>query len=109
MFNINGYDWQVYLVSANHPMLTLSNGSWTFGVCDHNTLSIYIYEDLNEDQFYRVLAHEITHAAMFSYGIFLTYEQEELVADLVGTYGDEIIDNTNYVFNKLIQKRKWGS
>jgi hypothetical protein len=34
-----------------------------------------------------VLSHELTHAAMFSYNIDLSYEQEELFADLIATYG----------------------
>lgn len=49
----------------------------------------------------RVLCHEITHAAMFSYKIELTIEQEELLADLIATYGQEIIDITNSIFNRL--------
>ena len=38
---------------------------------------------------------------MFSYNVDLTIEQEELVADLISTYGDEIIYVTNKIFNKL--------
>ena len=38
---------------------------------------------------------------MFSYNVDLTLEQEELVADLVATYGEEIIDITNTVFKKI--------
>jgi hypothetical protein len=32
---------------------------------------------------------------MFSYNVNLSYEQEELVADLMATYGQEIIKITN--------------
>ena len=39
----------------------------------------------------KVLCHEITHAAMFSYNVNLSLEQEELVADLISTYGEEIV------------------
>ena len=49
----------------------------------------------------KVLCHEITHAAMFSYNVDLSIEQEELIADLISTYGDEIIYITNKIFNKL--------
>lgn len=35
----------------------------------------------------KILCHEITHAAMFSYNVDLSIEQEELVADLIATYG----------------------
>ena len=38
---------------------------------------------------------------MFSYNVELTLEQEELVADLIATYGEEIIDATNSVFKKI--------
>ena len=38
---------------------------------------------------------------MFSYNIDLTIEQEELVADLISTYGEEIINVTNRIFTKL--------
>jgi hypothetical protein len=49
----------------------------------------------------KVLCHEITHAAMFSYNIDLSIEQEELVADLMATFGQEIISQTHYVFHEL--------
>jgi hypothetical protein len=35
----------------------------------------------------KVLCHELTHAAMFSYNVDLNYQQGELIADLVATYG----------------------
>ena len=38
---------------------------------------------------------------MFSYNVDLTLEQEELVADLVATYGEEIIAVTNKMFKKI--------
>ena len=49
----------------------------------------------------KVLCHEITHAAMFSYDIVLTLDQEELLADLIATYGEEIIEVTNKIFSKI--------
>ena len=38
---------------------------------------------------------------MFSYEVFLTLEQEELLADIFSTYGNEIINVTNKVFKKI--------
>lgn len=38
---------------------------------------------------------------MFSYDVDLTLDQEELVAELVATYGEEIIEATNEVFKKI--------
>ena len=38
---------------------------------------------------------------MFSYKVKLTLEQEELLADLLATYGDEIFFVTDKIFKKL--------
>ena len=48
---------------------------------------IYINGELSPLMMKKVLCHELTHAAMFSYGIELSIEQEELLADLIATYG----------------------
>lgn len=100
MIKINGETWRILLVSPNHPIL-YSNGIYTLGACDNATHSIYINENLNSRKMKKVLCHEITHAAIFSYDVELTIEQEELLADLLATYGQEIIDITNEIFTKL--------
>ena len=51
----------------------------------------------------KVLAHEITHAAMFSYGVNLSLSQEELLADLIATYGQEIICIANKIFHRITE------
>lgn len=104
MININGETWTVKLVSPDHPMMQRVDGSWTIGACDDKTKTIYISEHLDEYKFKKVLCHEITHAAIFSYNVMLTLEQEELVADLIATYGQEIIDITNLIFHRLKNK-----
>jgi hypothetical protein len=43
---------------------------------------------------------------MFSYNIDLTLEQEEILADLIATYGQEIVHITNLVFKRIIEKRE---
>jgi Zn-dependent peptidase ImmA (M78 family) len=100
MIKINGETWRIFLVSPNHPIL-YTNGSYTLGACDNVTHSIYINENLNSHKMKKVLCHELTHAAMFSYDVELTLEQEELLADLLATYGQEIVDMTNEIFIKL--------
>lgn len=101
MLNINGEEWRLFFTSPVHPMLARSDGSMTIGSCDNNTKSIYINGELDLPMTKKVLCHELTHAAMFSYGIDLSIEQEELLADLIATYGQEIIDMTNQIFNRL--------
>ncbi len=104
MFNINGDDWKIILASANHPMFIRSDGSLTIGACDNNTKSIYINENLDSELMKKVLCHEITHACIFSYGIELDLMQEELLADLMATYGQEIICIANKIFCRLQEK-----
>lgn len=101
MFIINGVRWRIEYVRPDHPMLRRDDGSYTLGVCDNNSKMIYITEGLSLRKLWHVLAHEVTHAAMFSYSIVLNPFQQELIADLVATYGDEIISITNEIFSKL--------
>lgn len=105
MFIINGEIWYIEYVPANDIILLRPDGVWTVGMCDDITKTIYLSEELYGDFLKKVLAHEITHAAMFSYDVFLTYDQEELVADLIATFGEEIIDITNLIFNQIRGRR----
>ena len=101
MFEINGETWCLVLVSPNHPELVRADGSIALGVCDNNVKTIYINEELDAQLTRKVLAHEITHAAMFSYNVTLTFNQEEMVAELIETYGQEIIGITNRIINHM--------
>lgn len=99
-FVINGIGWGVQIVPPTYPALFTGN-TFTLGCCDNNTKMIYIADGLSEGKFYKVLGHEVTHAAMFSYNVNLTYDQEELLADIFSTYGGEIVRVTNKVFKKI--------
>lgn len=81
--------------------LLREDGSYTVGVCDDSDKCIYIASGLPLVFLKKVICHEIVHAAMFSYNVSLTLDQEELLAELVATYGQEIIDITNQVFKKI--------
>ena len=91
MFTINGEYWKIHLVSPNHPALYRLDGSLTIGACDDDTKTIYVNDMLNDTLMRKVICHEITHAAMFSYNIYLDDYTKELLADLFATYGEEII------------------
>lgn len=101
MFNINGIDWGIKLVSPNHPKLKRNDNSYALGSCDNITKLIYVSDIIPDGKLKKVLCHEIVHASMFSYNINLTIDQEELIADLIATYGEEIIEITNEIFNKI--------
>lgn len=101
MYQINNKTWNIRLVQSDSPMLMRSNGSFTVGMCDRTTQTIYI-SDLLQGKFLRkVLLHEITHSAMCSYGIDMSVEQEEMFCDLLATYGDEIIGIVDSMFRLL--------
>lgn len=103
MFIINGEAWEILLVSPNHPALQRSDGSWAQGMCYDTNKTIYMNIDLIDapQLFKKVLCHEITHAAMFSYNVYLDPMQEEVMADIIATYGEEIIDITNNLFSHI--------
>lgn len=101
MFTINGIEWRIAAVRPHDEVLYRSDGSLSVAACDASSRVIYINASLEGAFLRKVLCHEITHAAMFSYGISLSLEQEELLADLVATYGNEIIEITNKIFKKL--------
>ena len=103
MFIINNQEWKIEFTNPFNEVFRQEDGNYTIGMCDNNKKIIYLAEDLNGRLLKKVLCHEIVHAAMFSYNISLTYDQEELLADIIATYGDEIIDVTNKVFKKLQQ------
>lgn len=101
MIEINNIYWQIKMVPQYNPVLMTSDGDYTYGVCDNYTKTIYLSEDLTGNFLKRVLCHELTHAAMFSYGVDLTVDQEELIADLLATYGEEVVYITNKIFKKI--------
>lgn len=101
MIKINGVRWRALSVSPTHPSLYIGEGEYALGMCNNSTKTIYINRDLNNHYYKKVLAHELTHAAMFSYNVYLDYYQEEIVADIIATYGQEIVEMTNVLFNKL--------
>lgn len=98
---INGIDWRILIVSSNHPAIQRPDGSFTLGCCDDELKTIFIVENLTDFYFKKVLSHELVHASVYSYNLDLNEYQEEVLADLVATYGQEIVSITNSIFNML--------
>ena len=86
-------------------MVQRSDGTFTLGCCDAQLNTIFITEGLTDAYFKKVLSHELVHACMYSYGLDLNDYQEEILADLIATYGQEIIFTTNSIFKRLQQCR----
>ena len=101
---INGVRWRVRLVSPAHPLLLTPWKTHALGVCDKVTQIICIDETLTPQLLKEVLCHEIVHAFMFSYMIDLSYSEEELVAELMSQYGEEILETTNIIYDGIRMK-----
>lgn len=107
MFIINGILWEIELVPYNSLGLLKADGeTYALGACANNEKIIYLREDLPPVLKKKVLCHEIVHAAMFSYEVLLEPMQEELMADIIATYGEEIIIITNILFANLQKEKK---
>ena len=101
MVKINGELWEAMLVSPNHPKLRREDGTFSIGCCDDVAKKIYINDRLNSYYTKKVLCHELVHAAMYSYNVELDHDSEELIAEIIATYGEEIIRLTNTIFIKI--------
>ena len=85
-------------------MLLTPHQTHALGVCDKVTQTICIDKTLSPQKIKEVLCHEIVHAFMFSYMVDLTYDEEELVAELMTEYGEDILEKTNAVYNGIKMK-----
>lgn len=101
---INGVRWRVRLVSPAHPLLLTPWRTHALGVCDKVTQTICIDETLPRGLLEIVLCHELVHAFMFSYDVDLTYNEEELVAEIISIYGQEIVEKTNAIYDGIKTK-----
>lgn len=102
--NINGCNWHIKFVPWNSRNLLRSNGTLTVGVTDVNTGMVYLSDRLQGSFLRKVLCHELCHCAIWSYGIDLTLDEEELLCDFIATYSDDIISLTNDIFSILKER-----
>ena len=102
MFNINGETWRLKFTQPFDNVFLMPNGEYTVGVCDDNEKTIFLSTSLGCDRLRHVLCHEIVHAAMYSYDVPITDYVEEIVADLIATYGNEIMSLTHMTYDKML-------
>ena len=107
MLTFNKEQWQILFVEPSSKFLIKPNGTYAIGACDDRTKTIYLNNTLTGRYLKRVLCHEITHAALFSYNITMSLQQEELIANIMSIFGAEIIKVTNIVFNQLKKKGRF--
>lgn len=103
-FQVNGVYWNVVFVNSNSNDLRRDDGTITLGVCDNNVKCIFISNALRGLLYERVLIHELTHAWIFSYGIYLSLEQEEFVCEFVSHYGRSILNMADELISASVFK-----
>ena len=101
MIKINGELWRVRIVPPQHPAL-YRNGNPALGCCNDIVKTIFISNILTQREMKKVLCHEMVHAAMYSYDVPITDYVEEIVADLIATYGNEIVSLTHMTYDKML-------
>lgn len=94
-FDINGIEWKVKYINSDNDLLMRKDGSITLGMTDRNMRTVFLSNRLQGRLLKKVLTHEICHCCIFSYGIYLTLEQEEYLCDFVATHAQEILNLAN--------------
>ena len=105
MFTINGEAWWIVLVAPNDIALLMPDGEFALGACNDATKTIYISNLFHGEEFEKILCHELVHAAMFAYDVELDINEEELIAEIIATFGEEIIDITDIMFERIRRGR----
>lgn len=95
---INGYEWKIVFTNSQSD-LSRSDGSTALGVTDKNTGYIYLSSHLKGGLLRKVLLHELCHAFIFSYGYYLTVEEEEFLCSFVDSYAYDMVTLTNNLLN----------
>ena len=100
---INNIEWDI-IFTNNTDDLKRSDGSITFGVTDVNVLGIFIWSSLRGRMLRKVMLHELSHAFIFSYGYYLTLEEEEFLCSFIDTYAEDIISYTDSILTEAFKE-----
>ncbi len=79
-----------------------SDGTYTVGMTNLTEKMVYLDESLRGWFFFFFLCHEIVHCFCFSYDVSLPIDTEEMVADFVATYGEDIVTLTNHILKDIL-------
>ncbi|MBQ0035594.1 MAG: hypothetical protein KBT35_01615 [Firmicutes bacterium] len=103
MFWINGIQWKICFVDPDDYILyDYYNDCMTVATTDLYSHTIYIADNIDDIFLIKILKHELYHCYEFSnvaYDLPTCYE--ELVADFMATYGEELIDNAYELYKQI--------
>lgn len=110
IFYINNIQWKVYYVSSNSHFLIDRTGTKCIATTDVKRKNIFIECNLSGEILKKALLHEITHAAMDSYGLLEDIHKmishknwfffEEWICNFIFDYGLEILEKVKCMPNK---------
>lgn len=103
MFVLNGIEWDICFVEPYSPILfDYRNNVQSVATTDFNTKCIYLSNELYGDFLIKVLKHELYHCYEFS---SISYDfpigEEELIADFIATYGEDLINLAYDLYDML--------
>ena len=101
IFSVRNTLWKVQFLHPLDDKLLRSDGSRSCATTDNNLKTIFLASNLNGWFLNKVLRHEIVHVFCFEYGIHLSLEFEEFLADFIATYGENILDTANMIFSQI--------
>lgn len=100
-FVANNNLWKIEFVDSSADVLLRGDGSRSVAVTDNVSKTVSVSNAIDGDFLRKVICHELTHVFMFEYNIFIKLEAEEFICDFVATYGTDIINLTDNIFNVI--------
>lgn len=101
LFSINNIPWEVVFVSPYDEILRKPDGTFTIGVTDRETQTIYISYELYGELLRKVISHEVCHSAIFSYDYDMDIPDEECLCDVLATHGAEVDFLTDRILEEI--------
>lgn len=92
MFVVNSHFWKIEICENFCEKLMRSDGTFSVGVTELDSRTIFIAKSVKGRFFEKVLCHELCHVFCMEYGYVLPIETEEIVAGFVATYGRNVIE-----------------
>lgn len=104
ILEINNWKYEIYVVNEDDDVLQMDDGYYHSGVTDMKEQRIYLQKGLNEQQMWYTVVHELTHAYLQAYGFLQVEYTDEVIADIMGAYGKNILKDAEkvvkYYWNK---------
>ena len=85
-FALGSYEWEIIEQDDSEEVYINKGEDMRIGLCDYVNQKIYIHSGLTKPLKVKTLAHELTHAYLFSHGLEGFFDNEELLCNFVAIY-----------------------